>query len=222
MLRVFVSGGTGYIGQRLIALLLQRGHTVAAVARKTSVDKLPAGTIAVVGDALDAATFAGAVPPADTFVHLVGVSYPSPSKAAEFRDVDLASVKASVAAAREAGVKNFVYISVARPAPVMQAYIAVRAESEKIISGAGFNATFLRPWYVLGPGHRWPVLIIPFYWLFEKIPSKREAALRLGLVTLDQMVTALAWAVENPAPAGQARIISVPQIRKATLSRQSD
>jgi hypothetical protein len=45
------------------------------------------------------------------------------------------------------------------------------------------------------------------------IPSKRETARRLGLVTLSQMVTALVRAVENPPPAGQIRIVEVPQIR---------
>lgn len=33
----------------------------------------------------------------------------------------------------------------------------------------------------------------------ERIPSKREAALMLGLVTLSQMLNALVAAIENPA-----------------------
>src|SRR5436853_552718 len=60
------------------------------------------------------------------------------------------------------------------------------------------GATFLRPWYVLGPGRRWPLALIPFYRLFERIPATREGALRLGLVTLDDMVASLVYAVENP------------------------
>jgi uncharacterized protein YbjT (DUF2867 family) len=193
-----ISGGTGYIGTRLIRLLLDRGHVVAALTRPSSADKLPPGAKPIIGDALNASTFPSGATDCDTFVHMIGVAHPSPAKADEFRSIDLVSVKASVAAAREAGVKNFVYISVAQPAPVMQAYIAVRAKCEQMIADAGFNATFVRPWYVLGPGHRWPVFLIPMYWLFEKIPGKRETALRLGLVTIREMVEALAWAVENP------------------------
>jgi uncharacterized protein YbjT (DUF2867 family) len=170
----------------------------------------------VIGDALKADSFERGVVAAETFVHLVGVSHPAPWKEAEFRAVDLASLKASVAAALEGGVKNFVYVSVAQPAPVMQAYIRVRSECEKIITHSGLNATFLRPWYVLGPGRRWPVLLTPMYRLFEKVPGKRDTALRLGLVTIEEMVLALAWAVENPpAPEDDPRIISVPQIREA-------
>jgi len=99
----------------------------------------------VVGDALDEVSFAGGVESGDTFVHLVGVSHPAPWKESEFRAVDLASVKASATAASERGVSNFVYVRVVQPAPVMQAYLRVRAECENIIGDAGFKATFLRP-----------------------------------------------------------------------------
>ena len=208
---VFITGGTGYIGSRLIAQLAARGHRVRALAREGSIGRLPAGCEPVVGNALDAASYAGAVPPADTFVHLVGVPHPSPAKAAEFRRIDLHSAREAVRAAKIAGVRHFVYVSVAQPAPVMRAFVVARSEAEREIRASGVSATILRPWYVLGPGHRWPYSLVPFYWLAERVPATREAALRLGLVTVAQMVTALAAAVERPAQG--VRIVGVPEIR---------
>jgi len=215
-LQVFISGGTGYIGQRVIRLLVDRGRSVSALVRAASVNKLPPGCLPVEGNALEARSFASRVAPAGTFVHLVGVSHPAPWKEAEFRAVDLASVKASVEAALEGGVKHFVYVSVAQPAPVMKSYIKVRAECEATISASGMNATFVRPWYVLGPGHRWPMALIPVYRWLERIPGTRESALRLGLVTIDEMAAALVYAIENPASG--VRIISVPEIRSAAAA----
>jgi uncharacterized protein YbjT (DUF2867 family) len=78
------------------------------------------------------------------------------------------------------------------------------------------TATILRPWYVLGPGHRWPYLLLPFYAVARLIPSKRETALRLGLVTLRQIVAALVRVVENPPPTGSIRIVEVRGIRRAS------
>lgn len=208
---MFVTGGTGYMGRPLIAQLLQRGNTVRALARAGSEKKLPTGCEIVAGDALRGETFAGKIAPADTFVHLIGVAHPSPAKARQFREIDLVSVRESVAAASEAGIKHFVYLSVAQPAPTMKEYIAVRAEGEAMIRSTGMNATFLRPWYVLGPGHRWPYALVPLYWVCERLPATRDGARRLGLVTLAQMVNALVAAVENP-PTG-VRIVDVPQIR---------
>ncbi len=110
---VFVTGGTGYIGRPLVAELVARGHRVRALVRPGSENRLPTGAVPVTGDALRRETFAASIAPAKTFVQLVGVSHPSPARAAEFRLVDLASVRASAEAAAGAGVENFVYLSVA-------------------------------------------------------------------------------------------------------------
>ena len=93
----------------------------------------------------------------------------------------------------------------------MREYIAARIEAEQAIRDAALNATILRPWYVLGPGRRWPLVILPVYWMLEALPPTRESARRLGLVTLPQMIGALASAVENPARG--VRIVEVPEIR---------
>ena len=209
---IFITGGTGYMGRRLIPRLVERGHRVRALARQGSEARLPRGCEAVIGDALDAASFTARVAPADTFVQLVGTPHPSPAKAAQFRAVDLISVRASVDAAVAARVAHFVYVSVAHPAPMMKDYIAVRAEGEAHLRASGLPASILRPWYVLGPGHWWPYLLVPLYWLGERLPATRTNAQRLGLVTLSQMLAALIGAIEQP-PTG-VRVWEVPEIRR--------
>jgi uncharacterized protein YbjT (DUF2867 family) len=211
--RVFVTGGTGYLGRPLVGQLLARGHEVRALVRPGSEARLPPGCTAVLGNALDGTTYADKIQPADTFVQLVGVAHPSPAKAKEFRQIDFTSACGAIAAAAKAGIQHFVYLSVAHPAPMMKSYIEVRTECEAVLRDSGMNATVLRPWYVLGPGHRWPYAIMPFYWLLGALPSTRAGAKRLGLVTLAQMTIALANAVEKPAVG--TRVIEVPEIRQA-------
>jgi len=208
---VFVTGGTGFMGRNLCTQLLRRGYEVRALVRPGSEHKLPHGCKVIHGDALDKASYASQVPPAETFVQLVGVTHPNPAKKDEFRAVDLGSARAAIEAAREAGVAHLVYVSVAQPAPVMKFYIEVRAEVERMIRESGLNATILRPWYVLGPGRRWPIVLKPIYWLMKRVPATRESARRLGLVTIDQMVAALVRSVEHPAQG--VRILNVPDIR---------
>ena len=215
--RAFVTGGTGYVGRPLITQLLARRHEVHVLVRSGSEKKLPTGCQAIPGDALDATSYAAKISPCDTFVQLVGVSHPNPAKAAEFRSVDLASGRGAIEAARSAGVQHFVYVSVAHPAPMMKTYIEVRSQCEAMIRQSGLKATILRPWYVLGPGHRWPYLLLPIYKVMELLPSTREGARRLGLVTLHQMLSALADAVDHPPDeaAARMRILEVPAIRAA-------
>jgi uncharacterized protein YbjT (DUF2867 family) len=218
--RIFITGGTSYVGSSLIPILLERGHRVRALLRSGSKAKLPAECEVVSGNALDANSYRQLIRPADTFIHLFGVRRPWSTKAAQLRAIDLVSAREAINACAELGMRRFIYLSVAHPAPIMKDYIAVRAQCERIIHERHLNATILRPWYILGPGHRWPYLLLPFYKLCEWLPSTRATALRLGLVTVDQLILALVDAVESPVQG--TRIVPVPEIRSAgaNLSRE--
>jgi len=211
MTDIFIAGATGYMGSRLGARLITRGHTVAGLVRAGSEKRLPDGCRAVLGDALDSRTFSAAVTGFHTYVQLVGVAHPSPTKARQFESIDRVSCEQSLIAANAGGVQHFVYVSVAHPAPMMKDYIRVRSECEAKIIASGLRATILRPWYVLGPGHYWPYLLKPGYWLARQVPSMRDGAKRLGLVTLEQMLGALVAAVETPATE-MLRVVEVPEI----------
>jgi uncharacterized protein YbjT (DUF2867 family) len=218
---VFVTGGTGYIGRRVIPALVARGHRVRALVRQASLLRLPPGCTPVIGDALDASTFSKDVAGCDTFLQLVGTPHPSPSKAAEFERIDFVSARESTRAASASLVSHFVYVSVAQSTSVMRAYVGVRRRGETLVrefvgNGPKRSATFVRPWYVLGPGHRWPYALVPLYWIMEAVPSTRDRARQLGLVTIAQMVRTLVRCVEEP-PARE-RVVAVPEIRRAALS----
>jgi uncharacterized protein YbjT (DUF2867 family) len=218
--RVFVTGGTGYMGSTLVPALIERGHRVRALVRNNSQGKLPAGCEVVSGDALDGKTYRQFIRPCDTFVHLVGVGHPSPAKGAEFRSIDFVAAREAISVAAESGIQHFVYLSVAHPAPTMKAYIAVRSDCEAMIREHALNATILRPWYVLGHGHRWPYVLLPLYKIAELLPSTRPGAQRLGLVTLEQMILSLIQAVETPQ--NGVRIVEVPEIRASQLATHQE
>src|ERR1041385_6364878 len=107
--RVFVSGGTGYMGRAVGPALIARGHAVTMLARSGSERKAPPGARVVTGNALDVATFTEQVQGADTFLHLVGVAHPAPWKEHAFRAIDLASMRASARAAKHQHIAHFVY-----------------------------------------------------------------------------------------------------------------
>ena len=211
---VFITGGTGYIGKRLITLLLNEGYDVTALVREQSVDKLPAGCTPIIGSPFDASTYADSIPADCVFVHMIGVAHPGPKKKEQFYSVDLASLKVSVEAAVKAKVKHFIYISVAQlPTKVMADYQEARRLGEDAVLESGLNSTFIRPWYVVGPGHYWPLLFQPVFKLLEMIPSTSAKAKALALVSLKQMLLTLRNTVVNP-PKEFNNIVEVQDIKR--------
>ncbi len=214
--RIFLTGATGYMGSRLLPILLRQGHPVTALTRAESRSKVPAGCTVAIGDALNGDSYSASVEGADTFIHLVGVSHPGPAKAKQFVEIDQRSAEQAIRVARARRLEHFIYVSVAQPAPVMQAYVEVRAHCERVLQESGLNATILRPWYVLGPGHRWPYLLLPFYKIAELLPKTRDSARRLGLVTISEMLKTIAAAVANPAVG--VRVLEVPDIKRHAVT----
>lgn len=217
---VFVAGATGYLGSRLVPLLLSRGHAVTALVRPGSAEALPPGITLHTGNALDPAALSASLGDCDTFVQLIGTPKPAPWKGAAFRAVDRQALLASLEALPRSRIRHYVYLSVAHPAPLMRAYITVRQEGEAslrdwVATNPGTSATFMRPWYVLGPGHRWALLLTPVYRFCELLPATREGALRTGLVSIGQMLAALVKAVEHPPE--NVRVVEVPTIRSLHL-----
>lgn len=205
---IFITGSTGYIGSRLVASLMQRNHSVRELVRRNYSVTRPN---IVIGNALDSRTYESSVAGCDTFVHLVGVSHPNPFKKEKFRAIDYVSLHEAIIAAKKAKIEHFIYLSVAHPAPIMKEYIAVRKECEEIIIDSGLNATILRPWYIIGPGHRWPLVLMPLYKFFGLLPSTRLTVKRLGLMTIGEMINALLYVIEHPA--NGVRILDVEEMK---------
>ena len=84
MRQVFIAGATGYIGRRLAEELLCRGHAVLGLVRPGSEKRLPNGCHPILGNALDCSSFSDKIAGTDTYIQLVGVAHPSPSKAEQF------------------------------------------------------------------------------------------------------------------------------------------
>jgi uncharacterized protein YbjT (DUF2867 family) len=210
---VFITGATGYMGTRLIKRLLEHKHHVIALVRKGSEHKVPAGAEIITGNPFDADDFQRLIPAGSVFVQLLGVAHPSPKKARQFKDIDLRSVKASADAASNAGVAHFIYVSVAmEPSRLMEAYQEVRKEGEEYCMKKKLHCSFIRPWYVLGPGHWWPIILLPFYGLAELSPELRKKARTKALVTIKQMLNALMNTIESaPLP---LRILEIKDIRR--------
>lgn len=202
------------MGKRLIPLLINEGCSVKALVRKGSESKVPNGCAFVIANPFEAETFTDTIPENAVFIQLLGVPHPGPSKKELFKTIDLASVKASANAALHANASHFIYVSAAQtPTNIMKDFQQSRAEAESIIQSTGIPATFIRPWYVIGPGHYWPLLLQPMFKILQWIPSTSEKAKALRLIYLSQMLKTLVSAVKK-LPQNGMRIIKVDEMSR--------
>jgi uncharacterized protein YbjT (DUF2867 family) len=213
---IFITGGTGYIGKRLIKKLVAQGYDVTALVRKGSENNLPKGVRAIIADPFDAATFQQWIPKGATYIQLLGVSHPSPRKKDQFQQIDLRSVKASADAAVKASVSHFIYLSVAMTdSTIMKDFRDARKEGEAYILSKHLLCTFIRPWYVIGPGHLWPVFLLPVYGMARFSSSKRKKAEKMSLITISQMLQTLMKAIESPPQ--KQRVFEVKHMKRGNL-----
>ncbi|MCB0640739.1 MAG: NAD-dependent epimerase/dehydratase family protein [Phaeodactylibacter sp.] len=172
MKQVFVTGGSGFVGQNLIPMLVAQGYQVKALARsEQAAQKVEqAGATAVKGDLLDAAALAQGVENCTTVFHLAAsVDFFATEKALKKLHVDATALLLSVA--QEAGVQKFIYLGAAsvimngkpisnadetfRSDNLRDGYSITKLQAEDLVLKANtptFQTASLRPPLIWGKG----------------------------------------------------------------------
>ncbi len=170
-MRVLITGGTGFIGRRLGALLLQRGHAVRLMGRSFApvADLLAAGAEAARADLRDPAAVAAACEGVDVVCHAGALSAPW-GRRADFLAVNVDGTANVIAGCRRHGVRRLVAISspavvfagrdvvdATEDAPYPRRFSSAYALSKKLAEdllrvAADVPTVILRPKAVFGPG----------------------------------------------------------------------
>lgn len=147
--QVLVAGATGALGRHVTAAMAARGWDVRALSRDETRAKTVKGVTSVHrGDALDAATLAGACDGVDAVFSCVGASIdPSPWKGwRSYMDVDVPANSHLIDAAKSAGVGRFVYVSCAHDAAMLDLhYVAAHERVVERLRASGLPFHVLRP-----------------------------------------------------------------------------
>lgn len=225
-MKVLITGASGFIGRRLAAELVRRGHEVAALVRKTS-RTAPLETIPValvVGDLSNPASLGPAVAGRDVVFHLAGVVQAVDE--ADFQAANVAGTRNLVEACLgiAATIRRFVFVSsiaaagpnaTDRPAaedepprPV-SAYGRSKLAAERLVLEAGdrLPATIVRPPNVLGPGSK-ELRMAARLLRWRISPAIGDDRPRTSLVDVDDLAEALILAAEKPAALGRTYYVT--------------
>ncbi len=144
-----ITGGTGFVGKRLIDRALAAGHRVRVLTRRPQAARecveWIAGALDTPGALRDLASGADAV------IHVAGVVN-APDKAG-FVAGNVTGTQAVAAAAQAAGVPRFVHVSsLSAREPALSTYGWSKAEGEAAVLAAIPGAAVVRPPAIYGPG----------------------------------------------------------------------
>jgi uncharacterized protein YbjT (DUF2867 family) len=156
-MKVFLTGGTGYVGSAVLKRLVEDGHEVRCLVRdagRLNRRSHGNGRIALIkGDLLEPASYREALQGVEAVIHLVGIIREKPGKGATFRRVHVEGTNLLVRAAKEAGIPRFIHMSAlgARPGAA-SGYHRSKWEAEERVRASGLPHIIFRPSVIFGPG----------------------------------------------------------------------
>src|SRR4051812_782121 len=111
-MNILVTGGTGFLGQHLVKVLLINGHTVRLMGRDFSQVQplITAGAIPIPADLRDTSAVSQACNGVDVVYH-VGALSAAWGKRADFFAINVGGTQAVIAGCREYGIKRLIYVS---------------------------------------------------------------------------------------------------------------
>jgi uncharacterized protein YbjT (DUF2867 family) len=144
-----ITGGTGFVGKKLIELAVQAGHEVRALTRRPQPDT---PQVSWISGALDTSmALTDLVRGADAVIHVAGVVN-APDRAG-FAAGNIAGTQAVVDAATGAGARRFIHVSsLAAREPSLSAYGWSKAGAEQVVQASSLDWTIVRPTAIYGPG----------------------------------------------------------------------
>ncbi|ELY79150.1 complex I NDUFA9 subunit family protein [Natrinema gari] len=209
-MELLVAGGTGFVGQALCRVLIDRGHGVTAASRTPDTDGLPAAVETVAADVTDP-DLEAIVDGHDAVVNLVALPSHVQPRGRSHEAVHVDGTRHLVAASERAGVERFVQLSgLGVESGVETAYFRAKRRAERVVRDADLEWVIYRPSVVFGDG----CAFVPFVErmappLFTPLPG--SGRMRLQPIWVEDLAPMLADGLEDDRHVGHCYEIGGPE-----------
>jgi uncharacterized protein YbjT (DUF2867 family) len=205
---VLVTGASGFVGRRLVAALLERGHGVTALVRDADRYAAPEGVRVVEGDLLEPGSFAAAldVEAAYYLVH-------SMRAGGDFEERDRRAARNFAAAASDARVERVVYLGgLGEDGDDLSPHLRSRREVERVLGDGDYALTTLRAAIIVGAGSASFEMV---YQLATRLPvmvTPRWVTTPCQPIAVADVVAYLAGVLDVPETAGETYEVGGPEV----------
>jgi len=197
--KVFVTGGTGFVGRELMRQLVAAGYVARALVREGSVDKMALLENVEVhpGDITDAASLSGALAGCDAVMNLIGIIREFPGRGVSFQKLHVEATANLLAAAAEQGVGRFLHMSAnGTRADGRTGYHRSKWQAEERVRSSSLDWTIFRPSLIFGPEGEFVRMLATMIRRLPVVPVLGDGSYRMQPVSIEQVAASFVKALD--------------------------
>jgi NADH dehydrogenase len=220
--RIFVTGGSGFVGSAVVDELISRNYAVNALVNRRPLTAGDGSIRQVQGSLFDPRALDEAMRGCDGVIHLVGIIMEKRAHGITFERIHFEGTREVVDAAVRNGVKRFIQMSALGTRPDARSnYHKTKFRAEECVRASGLEWTIIRPSLIHGPGGfmemeaKWVRFRAPPFFF---MPYFGRGALGFGGAGLLQPVyvkdvaRAFVDALQNPKTIGEVYLLGGPDV----------
>lgn len=211
-MRIFVTGGAGFVGREVVRQLCGAGHKVCCLVRDAERAKrvLPAAVELHPGDLIEPESFKAGLCECQAVIHLVGIIVEKGQ--ATFERVHVQGTEDLLRAASAAGIRRFVHMSALGSRPDAKSrYHRTKYQAEQAVIQSGLDWTIFRPSVIFGPGDQFVNLLARIIKSAPVVPVIGEGESRIQPISVRNVASCFALAVGDPVSHRKVYELGGPQ-----------
>lgn len=202
-MKIFISGGTGFVGGHVCRALREHGHELRLLVHHR-MGTAENGIEFFEGDVTRPESFVEGLSGCDAVVNLVGIIREFPAKGVTFEKLHVQATAAMLEITRKAGISRFLQMSaLGVRAAAVSAYHQTKWRAEESVRGSGLKWTIFRPSLIFGPHDAFINMLAAQLRLAPVMPVIGSGSYRLQPIHADDVARCFALALEMPGTIGQ-------------------
>lgn len=202
-MKIFIAGGTGFVGEHLVDALREHGHQLRLLVHKRS-PRISDEIDQIEGDVTRLESFAHAVNGCGAVINLVGIIREFPARGITFARLHVQATANMLAATDKAGIRRYLQMSAlgTRPGAVSR-YHTTKLQAEELVRLSGLDMTILRPSLIYGPKDTFINMLAGQMRLSPVMPVIGSGSYRLQPIHASDVARCFAMALEMSETVGQ-------------------
>ena len=212
--KVFVTGGTGFVGKAVIHALQAHNFLVRCLVRPGSESRLKGfeAIERVPGDVTDPEGLSTVMEGCQAVIHLVGIIREARTRRGSFDRLHYDATKNVLQAAKAAGVTRYLQMSALGVRPGARSrYHQTKWNAEEAVRASGLPWTIFQPSIIYGPGDGFISVLAKLVRRLPVVPVLGNGRYRLQPVPVELVAEGFAQAIDRPEGVNHVYAVGGPK-----------